>query len=86
LSLTSWRAEEEILKLRQILKASAARIQVRYAHREHLTAAHKLANLARRNGWNYQGVQTEEFLTEHSIREELIAMYFERCTMTEADN
>jgi hypothetical protein len=67
----SWRAEEEIIRLRQILITCATSTQIQYAHRKHLIAAHNLANLARRKGWNYQGVPTDEILAEHSIPQSL---------------
>jgi zinc-binding in reverse transcriptase/Reverse transcriptase-like len=73
---TSWKAEEEILRLRQLLNANAGKLEVRYAHRDHLIAAHNLANLARRKGYTYQGVPTKVFLTENNITEEIDRLVF----------
>jgi hypothetical protein len=67
----SWRAEEQVLKLRNLIAQGKLRIQIKYANRQHLVAPHNLANLARRVGYQYKGTPIASFMAEHGITHDI---------------
>jgi hypothetical protein len=54
----SWRAIETILLIRMLVRQAYPQIHIEHASREHLKDAHMLANLARRQQFNYKGAHT----------------------------
>jgi zinc-binding in reverse transcriptase len=67
----SWRAEEQVLKLRNLTATAQLQIKVRYVNRKHLVAPHKLANFARRTRGHYRGMPTSSFMVQHGITRDI---------------
>jgi hypothetical protein len=67
----SWRAEEQVLKLRNLTATAELQIKVRYVNRQHLVAPHKLANFARRTRGHYIGMPTSSFMVQNDITRDI---------------
>jgi hypothetical protein len=67
----SWRAEEKMLQLRQMLRESRDHIRINYIGREQILASHDLANVARRMRHEYKGITNPSLISEHQISEEI---------------